>query len=131
MDNREEIDFKDERLKQIKLFIYLVPVIGLIPALWTLSRGESSTSAKRVSRISVNLAIAWLLAYTLLWLGANQSPELLSFRLLYLNSLLTSGYFIACFLMMFTVWRGKLPSFPQFPGLKQQKPPNTNPKRQL
>ena len=111
MNNWEEVDLKEERLNQIKLFIYLVPVVGLIPALWTLLLdNDSPASAKRVSRLSVNLAIAWLIAYALLWLGASQSSEVVSFRLLYLNTLLTSVYFIACFLMMLTVWRGKLPS---------------------
>lgn len=109
MNNSKELDLTEERLKQIQLFIYLVPIFGLIPALWTLLGRESDPSTRKVSRISVNLAIAWLLAYALLWFTSTQTPELLSFRLLYLNSLLTSGYFLACLLMMFNLWRGKMP----------------------
>lgn len=109
MDNSEDLDLKDERLKQIQLFIYLVPLIGLIPALWTLLRRQSDPSTRKVSRISLNLAIAWLIAYALLWFASTQTPELLSFRLLYLNTLLTSGYFLACLLMIFNLWRGKMP----------------------
>lgn len=109
MNHSEELDLKDEKLKQIQLFIYIIPVVGLIPAIWTLLRDESDTSSQKVSRLSVKLAIAWLIAYALLWLGSTQTTDVVSFRLLYLNTLLTSGYFLSCFLIMFNIWRKKPP----------------------
>ncbi|TVQ42931.1 MAG: hypothetical protein EA365_13825 [Gloeocapsa sp. DLM2.Bin57] len=109
MNHSEELDLKDAKLKQIQLFIYLIPIVGLIPAIWTLLRDESDTSSQKVSRLSVKLAIAWLIAYALLWLGSTQTTDIVSFRLLYLNALLTSGYFLSSFLIMFNIWRNKPP----------------------
>ncbi|ELR99472.1 hypothetical protein [Gloeocapsa sp. PCC 73106] len=102
-------DFAEEKLNQIKLLIYFIPIVGIVPALWTLSRTEPTPTEKRLSRISVQLAIAWMIAYSLLWLGASQSSDLLSFRLLYLNGLLTSGYFLTCLIMLLSLGRDKLP----------------------
>lgn len=99
--------FNERKLKQTQLYIYLIPVLGLIPSLWTLSKGQADAHEKSVSRLSVGLTLSWLLIYTLLWGSANQTSELLSFRLAYINALVSSGYFLACFALMFGLWRGK------------------------
>ncbi len=52
-----------------------------------------------VSRLSVTLAFSWLLGYLLLNVGAETS-EFLTLRLLVLNSLLTSGYFLVSIWLM-------------------------------
>lgn len=52
-----------------------------------------------VSRLSVTLGFSWLLGYLLLNVGAETS-ELLTLRLLVLNSLLTSGYFLVSIWLM-------------------------------
>ncbi|NES86712.1 MAG: hypothetical protein F6K10_38185 [Moorea sp. SIO2B7] len=104
--------FKEQKLKQIQLFIYLIPVVGFFPALWTLYRHKGSREQQSVSRLSVTLALIWLLAYCLLWVGAGQTSELLTFRLLFINSLLTSGYFLVCIGLMIRLWQGKSPRLP-------------------
>lgn len=114
-------DFGEQKLNRVKLSIYFIPIVGLVPAVWTLANGEATAKAKRASRLSLNLAIAWVIAYSLLWLGANQSSDLLSFRLLYLNALLTSGYFLTCLLMIWSLRNGNVPNFPQF---KSKNPKN-------
>jgi hypothetical protein len=43
----------------------------------------------------------------LLWLGAGQGTEVASFRLLYANGVLTSGYILACLVFMLGIWQGK------------------------
>ncbi|MGK7871974.1 MAG: hypothetical protein AB4426_01230 [Xenococcaceae cyanobacterium] len=104
--------FREQKLKQVQLFIYLIPVVGFFPALWTLYRRQASREQQAVSRLSVTLALSWLVAYSLLWLGAVPTSELLTLRLLYMNTLLTSGYFLVCIGLMVSLWQGKLPRLP-------------------
>ena len=106
----------EQKLKHIQLLTYLVPVLGVVPALWTLCRHSGSRNQQRVSRLSITLAFGWLLAYSSLWAGAASTSDLLTVRLLYLNGLLTSGYFLTCFWLAFRLLQGKLP---QLPGISQ------------
>ncbi|MDV2995358.1 MAG: hypothetical protein N4J56_005012 [Chroococcidiopsis sp. SAG 2025] len=69
-----------------------------------------------VSRLSITLALSWLLAYFLLSAGAEAS-ELLNFRLLMLNSLLTSGYFLVSVWLMLRLTAGKSVRLPGFSAL--------------
>ena len=115
MENR---DIYEEKLNRLQLLIYLIPVVGSLAAFWTLFHRDTSTKQQQsVSRLSLNLTFAWLLAYMLLWAGALQNSDILTIRLLYLNGLLTSGYFLVCFgLMVRLVVQGK---FPRLPGFSQ------------
>ncbi|NHC37873.1 hypothetical protein [Scytonema millei] len=72
-----------------------------------------------VSRLSVTLALSWLLAYFLLGAGAEAS-ELLNFRLLMLNSLLTSGYFLVSVWLMLRLTAGKSVRLPGFSALAER-----------
>ena len=104
--------FQEQKLEQLKVFLYLIPVLGFVPALWAISNPQSSKAEKKVSRLAIILVLLWLFTYGLLWSGATQSPEWLSLRLLYLNGLFTSGYFILCIALMWRTWQGKLPRLP-------------------
>ena len=104
--------FGEEKIKHLQLFIYLIPVVGTLPALWTLFRREGSREQQKTSRLSVTLALIWLLAYSLLWMGAMQSSGFLTLRLLFMNSLFTTGYFLICISLMVRLWQGKLPRLP-------------------
>lgn len=149
--NIDNLDSSD--IKHLYLFLYLIPIFGFFPSLWTLyrhNRGASGdlrvASSKEtidleeagdkgewekelhkdcldiqvlssplhnstptspledrhslaVSRLSVTLAFGWLLGYLLLNVGAETS-EFLTLRLLVLNSLLTSGYFLVSIWLM-------------------------------
>lgn len=108
----KELDPLDnQELKRLQLFVYLVPVIGFLPALWTLYRRQGAREQQAVSRLSVTLALGWLLGYILLSAGA-QTSEFWTLRLLFLNSLLTSGYFLVSIGLMVRLWQGKLPRLP-------------------
>lgn len=100
-----------------QLWIYLLPVVGIIPSIWTLSRNSSELEHKKTSRLSLILTIAWLSTYLGLWLGVDQTPDVLSFRLLYTNALLTTSYFLICFGLMFRVSQGKSPYLPLISSL--------------
>lgn len=109
MKELDPLDNSD--LKRLQLFIYLVPVLGFFPALWTLYRRQGTREQQAVSRLSVTLAFGWLLAYILLLAGA-QSSQFWTLRLLFMNSLLTSGYFLVSIGLMVRLWQRKSPRLP-------------------
>jgi hypothetical protein len=85
----------------------------------TLNQQHSTNNQKEklaVSRLSVTLALSWLLSYILLSTGAETS-EFLSFRLLMLNSLLTSGYFLVSVWLMLRLTTRKSVRLPGFSAL--------------
>lgn len=103
----KEVDpLENSDLQRLQLFVYLVPVLGFFPAIWTLYRRQGTREQQAVSRLSVTLAFGWLLGYILLSTGA-QTSEFLTLRLLFLNTLLTSGYFLVSIGLMARVWQRK------------------------
>jgi hypothetical protein len=99
--------FQEQKLHKLQLLIYLLPIVGWLPALWTLYRKQGNREQQAVSRLSVTLTLVWLLVYSLLWMGSVQTSEFLTLRLLYLNGLLTSGYLLTCLGLMIRLWQGK------------------------
>ena len=93
------------------LLLYLIPVIGFFPSLWTLYRRQGSREQLTASRLSITLALSWLLGYILLTTGAATS-EFLTLRLLILNSFLTSGYFLVSIWLIVHTLRGKSKRLP-------------------
>ncbi|MBE9007799.1 hypothetical protein IQ259_22725 [Fortiea sp. LEGE XX443] len=99
-----------------QLLIYFIPVIGVLPSLWTLYYRQGSREQLKVSRLSITLTFTWLLAYLLLATGAATS-DFLALRLLILNSFLTSGYFLVSIWLIFRLSRGqssRLPGLSKF-----------------
>lgn len=96
----------------LQLWIYFLPIVGVIPALWTLYRSKNTNPIERrnnpledysklqqqqkASRQSVNLTLVWLCSYILFSCGAGSETEIVSFRCLYANAIATTGYFVAC-----------------------------------
>ncbi len=108
----KELDpLENSDLQRLQLFIYLIPIIGFFPALWTLYRRQGTREQQVVSRLSVTLAFGWLLGYILLASGSELS-EFWTLRLLFMNSLLTSGYFLVSLGLMVRLWQRKLPRLP-------------------
>ncbi len=80
--------------KHLYLFFYLIPIFGFFPALWTLCRRQGSREQLTVSRLSVTL--------------------FLTLRLLLLNTLLTSGYFMVSLWLMVGLNERQSPRLPGF-----------------
>lgn len=108
--------FLDSATPKTQLLIYLIPVIGVFPSLWTLYRRQGSREQLAASRLSISLAFTWFLGYLLLATGAETS-DFFALRLLILNSFLTSGYFLVSIWLIFRLLQGKshrLPGFSRF-----------------
>lgn len=101
-----------EKNYQLQLWIYFLPVLGLLPSCWTLAKGKGDRHQQNASRLSITLVLIWLGAYCTLSLGATQASEIVAFRLLYTNALLTTGYFLLCIFLLLRLGRGKSPGLP-------------------
>jgi hypothetical protein len=102
-----------------QLLVYLIPVIGFFPSLWTVYRRQGSREQLAVSRLSITLAFTWLLGYFLLATGAATS-EFFTLRILILNSFLTSGYFLVSVWLIFRLIQGKSPRLSGLSNLAEQ-----------
>ncbi|WP_066384156.1 MULTISPECIES: hypothetical protein [unclassified Anabaena] len=112
-------DSKDSTIGKIQLILYLIPIIGCFPSLWTVYRRQGSREQQAVSRLSITLAFTWLLGYLLLATGA-ATTDFLALRLLILNSFCTSGYFLVSIWLMWRLIQGKSYRLPGLSNLAQR-----------
>ncbi len=99
--------FENADVQHLKLFIYLLPVVGVVPALWALYWRQGTRTERNLSRLVLTLAAGWLLSYALLGWGA-QANEGMTIPLLMTSSLLTSGYFLVNIGLMWRLWQRRL-----------------------
>jgi hypothetical protein len=99
--------FKEQNLNKLQLSIYLLPIVGWVPALWTLYLKQGNREQKSISSLSVTLNLLWLLSYIIFWFSSTQTSEFLTLRLLYINGLFTSGYILTCLWLTIRLWQGK------------------------
>ncbi|NJR68659.1 MAG: hypothetical protein HC771_08290 [Synechococcales cyanobacterium CRU_2_2] len=117
--------------QRLRLFLYLVPVVGFFPALLSLYRqtrdrppGDRQTKDRReqsVSRLAVTLSLAWVIGLSLLGVGGQvtETPALVA---MILSSMLTSGYFLVNFWLMVQLWRRKRLWLPGLSNLGKRLP---------
>ena len=117
----ELYNLETKKLQKKQLWYYLIPVFGALPAFWTLYRSRGSKDQQQASRLSVVLLLTWLIPYISLFTGASQASDLMSFRLLYANALLTTSYFLMCFWLLFRLQQGKSPRLPMINSLGKKK----------
>jgi hypothetical protein len=102
----EERDRPESEFRNLKLMLYFMPVFGIIPALWSLNREDSTKSERNASRIAVKLALTWFASYMLFDVSA-QNIEALHVPLLLTSSLITSGYFVMNLWLVILLWQRK------------------------
>ena len=108
-------------IDRLETFLYLTPVIGLLPSMWAIYRRQKDKRQLAVCRLSILLAFTWLTIYLTLNIGADLSgASTVGFRLLFLNSLATSGYFIASTWLMMLLWQKKSLRLPGFSVLAER-----------
>lgn len=100
---------------RLRMLFYLLPVIGLAPAMWNLVTNASRSRQERdLSRSVITITGLWLIAYVLF--GSLAQQESLGLPALAVNSVITSGYFLLQLWLMVRFWRGqslKLPGVAQ------------------
>jgi hypothetical protein len=114
----DKLPAKDTDISKTQLILYLIPIIGFFPSLWTLYQRQGSREQVTASRLSITLAFIWMLGYLLLTTGA--ATDFLTLRLLILNSFLTSGYFLVSVWLIFRVIQGKSSRLPGFSNLAER-----------
>jgi hypothetical protein len=94
---------------RLETFFYLIPVMGLIPSLWAIYRRQRDKRQLAVCRLSVLLAFIWLATYLSCNVGADLSgtSTSIALRLLFINGLATSGYFVSSLWLMMLLWQKK------------------------
>lgn len=117
-DSRDVLE--NRTLKRLFLFIYLIPVFGVVPALWTLSRRDSDRKQREVSRVATLIGLAWLIGTLCLTSGvaitSGENAQSMGISQLLFNSLFTSSYFLSNLWLMVRVWRRQSLDIP---GLKR------------
>ncbi|KGF71744.1 hypothetical protein DO97_15815 [Neosynechococcus sphagnicola sy1] len=103
--------FENSHLQRLLLFVYLLPILGLLPALWRLYRPSGNPQQQTVSRLAVTLGLLWLGGTLLMTTGANGS-EFLRLPFLLVSSLWTSGYFLISLGLMIRIWQRRPPWLP-------------------
>lgn len=106
-------------MPKTQLLLHLVPIVGFFPSLWTLYRGQGNREQLAISRLSITLALTWLLSYLLLATGAATS-DFFPLRLFILNSFLTSGYFLVSIWLILRLMQGKSSRLPGFSNLAER-----------
>jgi hypothetical protein len=110
-----------DALARLETFLYLTPVIGLIPSMWAIYRRQKDQRQLAVCRLSIFLAFTWLSVYLTLNVGADLAgTSTVGFRLLFLNSLATSSYFITSIWLMMLLWQKKSLKLPGFSSLAER-----------
>ncbi len=109
MDNSHSLENITTTKRQ--LILYLIPIIGFFPALWTLYFRAGSREQLATSRLSISLGLVWVLGYLLLTTGA-ATTDFFTLRLLILNSFLTSGYFLVSLWLILGLMQGKSKKVP-------------------
>jgi hypothetical protein len=110
-----------DALSRLETFLYLTPVVGLLPSMWAIYRCQRDKRQLAVCRLSVLLAFTWLSVYLSLNVGADLSgASAVGFRLLFLNSLATSSYFMVSVWLMVLLWQKKSLRLPGFSVLAER-----------
>jgi hypothetical protein len=108
--------------ERLETFLYLTPVIGLLPSVWALYRRQRDRRQLAAARLSILLAIVWASGYLSLNLGADlaSASPTIAFRLLFINGLVTSGYFISSMWLMVLLWQNKSVRLPGLSALAER-----------
>ncbi|APB34259.1 hypothetical protein GlitD10_1933 [Gloeomargarita lithophora Alchichica-D10] len=106
---------------RLRLLFYLLPVVGLVPAVGNLLTNWSRSPVERdLSRSVITITSLWLVTYVLG--GSLAQQESLGVPALLMSSVATSGYFILQLWLMVRVWRGQSLKLPGVTRLARRLP---------
>ncbi len=98
--------YAEKHLNRLKILVYLIPIAGFFPAIWTIYSHQGTRQQQAASRLAVTLAVIWLMGYMLLETGA-RSAENLQLPMLLMSSVLTTTYFLVNVGLMIRILAGK------------------------
>jgi hypothetical protein len=117
-------------LTRLRIYLHLVPVLGVVLSLWTLygkadiqreEREEAQVQA--ASRLAVVLGLGCICAIALLGAGASsQASQVASLRFLIASSTVGSGYFLLSLGLMFRVAKDQSIRLPGISQLSRRLP---------
>ena len=112
-------------LLRLRLYLNLVPVLGIPASLWTLyaDPNRPDLRLKQVSRLAIVLGMGWLLATVLLSAGAHSEfSQMATLRFWVASSFVGSGYFMTNLWLMLRVSRGHSTRLPGITRLSRRLP---------
>lgn len=112
----------ESKLETLKLILYLVPIFGVLPALWSLYFKQGSRREQTTSRTAVNLALAWLAVYVAAGAGSQMTTDVANMRFLVVSLLATTGYFITSLGLMVRLLQGHTARLPGITKLSDRLP---------
>lgn len=109
MDNDDLQDIlTSPTLNHLWLFTYLIPVFGMVPAVWTLTRRGGDRRYRAMSRLALTLGGGWVvgsIVFNTALSGTDESAMSAQLSLLLINSLFTSSYFVLSIGLMARLWK--------------------------
>lgn len=114
-----------KEVKDLMLLFYLMPVFGVGPAMWTLSRPDRSPKERALSRLAIKLMLAWFAGTVALDVGV-ENIDALRLPLLIVSSAFTSGYFVLNLGLMLRLWQGRAIDLPLLGRVSQRDYPNSS-----
>lgn len=117
-------------LTRLRIYLHLVPVLGVVPSLWTLygkadiqREDIEDRQVRAASRLAVALGLICISAIALLGAGASsQASQVASLRFLLASSFVGSGYFLLSLGLMFRVAKDQSIRLPGISQLSRRLP---------
>jgi hypothetical protein len=99
--------------------LYLVPIFGAFPALWTLYHKSGNRQQRNLSRLALTLAVVWFASYLVLGLGS-EAAGAIKVPLLFTSTVISSAYFLGTLGLMAQLYRRRVVSQSRLRRLEQK-----------
>ena len=112
-------------LSRLLLFTYMVPIFGMVPAAWTLTRRKSDRHHRNLSRLTMTLGLTWILGSFMFNASLGLIDEnALSAQvwMILLNSVFSSSYFVVSLWLMMRLWKRQSLDLPGFSSIAKHLP---------
>ncbi|WP_404785631.1 hypothetical protein [Altericista sp. CCNU0014] len=112
-------------LNRLVMFAYLVPVFGMVPAVWILTRRKSDRHHRNLSRLSVTLGLAWILgslAFNASLGAIDENAIGAQIWMTLFDSVFSSSYFVASLWLMVRLWKRQSLDLPGFSSIAKHLP---------
>lgn len=102
--DRHQAISRESAQERVQMFLCLVPVFGLMPAVIALVRQRSSRKVRDVSQLAIALMLTWAIAYGAMG-GVPTEGESAQVVGELVKASLSSGYFAFCMYLMYRLYR--------------------------